>query len=119
MGVGQSTGEADRRGRSGERRTATYARASLLRVQAEVGSARSREVLSALSTSACTRSRWNRRAQRAASGTLLLHYACGASVHSTGKGAVEVKGRADEREMRERLREVAQGLAAWPSLLGV
>src|SRR5262249_15652281 len=32
---------------------------------------------------------------------------------------VEVDGRADEREMRERLREVPQGLAAWPGLLGV
>src|SRR5437763_10320985 len=33
--------------------------------------------------------------------------------------AVEVHGRADQREMRERLREVPERLAGWADLLGV
>src|SRR5437879_1245393 len=41
------------------------------------------------------------------------------SAGPTGEGAVEVEGGTDERQVREGLREVAEGLAAGPRLLGV
>src|SRR5262249_9656615 len=43
----------------------------------------------------------------------------GASICPAGEGPVEVEGGADQCQVRERLREVAQGLAARPGLLGV
>ena len=47
------------------------------------------------------------------------HHAADVSVVTAGEGSVEVERGADQRQVREGLREVAQGLAARPGLLGV
>src|SRR5262245_56381233 len=54
--------------------------------------------------------------RRAALAPLFHEETEGASVGAAGEGPVEVEGGADQGQVRESLREVAQGLAARPRL---